>query len=134
MGTPPLLKIETSSLRGEANREAGGITCSLQGTADLTSTEELTALVSALHDAAIEAGVDRVTMDLRAVEFMSSSCFQCLVDWVLMAQRAAERDRYAIRLLHDPEVLWQRRGTRSLAGFSEGLVDLVPPLVEAPAR
>ena len=119
--------IATPALRASAVREAAVVTLRLEGTADLRVKESLDAILAAVHAAALGATTANVDVDLRQLEFMNSSCFKAFVTWIGRIQELDTKQRYHVRFLSDPAMLWQRRSLHALACFATDLIQIVTP-------
>jgi hypothetical protein len=124
MNTKALPKQEGTDFKAEAVRRDSGITAFLVGTADVRVVKEMDQFVAELHEAALAEGLSKLDIDLRHLEFMSSSCFKSLVSWLARMQDLGKEQRYEIHFLCDPKLMWQRRGLRALTCFVEGLVSV----------
>lgn len=114
---PPIREAEfvaSATLRGEC------IWTKLSGSADGRVTELLSRLFLDVHIEATRIGIARVTLDLTELEFMNAPCFRSLVTWISMVLEA-ERP-YAITLLSDPAMLWQKRSLQTLSCFAADLI------------
>lgn len=60
----------------------------------------------ALHDDLLRAGVQTVTLDFTAVDYMNSSAIKCFMAWFLRAERMKE-GAYSIDVSYDPKRTWQ---------------------------
>lgn len=117
-----LPKIETTELRASASIEHGAIVVRFSGTADTVAMPQVHSLLQRLHDEVLRAGAREVTIDLRALEFMNSSCFKAFVSWIGGVQELEEARQYKILFLSDPEKHWQRRSLGALSCFAVDLI------------
>lgn len=101
-----------------------GLLVHMEGSADLAVQQALAAFVPQVHAAALEHGVELVIADLRAVEFMNSSCIKELVTWLQMLLDLEPERRYRIRLRHGATHHWQSRSLRVLQTFASDLVEI----------
>jgi hypothetical protein len=124
MSTEPLLRRKAPDFNAEAVRGETVITACLVGTADLRAAEELEQFVAELHEATLSQGVNRLCVDLRQLEFMSSCCFKSLVSWLAKLEELPRERQYEVRFLCDPDMMWQRRGMRALTCFAADLVSV----------
>lgn len=110
----------------EANaRQAGdAIQLSLKGDASGDALEPLEKLLANLHRAAVDRRVTEAAIDIRELEFMSSSCFKTLVTWVTDIQGLDEGTQYSLRFVSNPRIGWQKRSLRSLHCFAVDLVKI----------
>ena len=68
-----------------------------------------------VHQEAQRRRAEEVTVDLRQLEFMNSSCLKCLLWWVSTVQEQPTEGKYRIVFLSSPSVYWQRRSLDALA-------------------
>jgi anti-anti-sigma factor len=94
----------------------------LTGNADTQATEPLNDLLSKLHDEVVRVGIKSVVVDMRALEFMNSSCLKAFVTWVSILQDSAASQQYKVTLRSNPELRWQRRSLNALARIATALV------------
>ena len=94
----------------------------LEGVADFRVKEMLWAWLLGIHREALRLRVPQVTVDLRALEFMNSSCFKCFVDWIGKVQDLPSADRYQILFDSNRDLHWQRRSLNALRCFAAEVV------------
>jgi len=114
---------QAAELRARLTREDGGLVAKLWGTADLRVTESVEAILTRVHQQALELGIPEVQMDLRELEFMNSSCFKSFVSWISEVSDLTA-GQYRIRFLSNPSILWQRRSLHALSCFAAELVTI----------
>ena len=102
-----------------------GANVRLSGNADSAIVAQLTKLITDLHDALVEAQRERVTVDIRTLEFMSASCFNVLVSWLGLIQDQPPGRRYQLTFAINDAIPWQRRSLRTLSCFATDLVEVV---------
>lgn len=95
----------------------------LSGTADLRVTASVEAILTRVHQKAMELGIPEVHVDLRDLEFMNSSCFKSFVSWISEVSDLTA-GQYRIRFLSNPSILWQRRSLHALSCFAAELVTI----------
>jgi hypothetical protein len=118
------LEIVDHELKASARLGDQGVTLALVGTADTRSMAALDALLRKLHEQARQSGVRSVVVDLRALEFMNSSCFKAFVTWVSSVQELDAASQYKIDFLSDVRRHWQRRSLGALACFAVDLITI----------
>jgi hypothetical protein len=96
----------------------------LTGTADMKAKKPLAAFLVALHKESTKRSVEEVTVDIRDLEFISSSCFKDFVTWLCTVQEGPAEERYKIIFLSNPDVHWQRRSLHSLTCFASDLASV----------
>jgi hypothetical protein len=114
---------QAAELRARLTREEAALVAKLSGTADLRVTDSVEAILSRVHQKALELGIAEVRMDLRELEFMNSSCFKSFVSWISEVSELAS-GQYRIRFLSNPSILWQRRSLHALSCFAAELVTI----------
>jgi len=82
-------------------------------------------LLQGLHEIAVAQAVSEVTIDVRELKFLNSSCFKELVSWLSKVQKLPPAERYAVRFLSDPKRHWWHRSSlTALSGFAQGLMTI----------
>jgi hypothetical protein len=114
---------QAAELRARLTREDSGLVAKLSGTADLRVTDSVEAILTRVHQQALELGIPEVQMDLRELEFMNSSCFKSFVSWISEVSDLTA-GQYRIRFLSNPRILWQRRSLHALSCFAAELVTI----------
>ena len=114
---------QAAELRARLTREDSGLVAKLSGTADLRVTDSVEAILTRVHQQALELGIPEVQMDLRELEFMNSSCFKSFVSWISEVSDLTA-GQYRIRFLSNPRILWQRRSLHALSCFAADLVTI----------
>ena len=107
-----------------ASTGEGRITVSLSGTADVTSRNQLDHFLREVHQEAQRRRSEEVTVDLRQLEFMNSSCLKCLVWWVSTVQEQPSDAKYRIVFVSSPSVYWQRRSLEALACLAGDIISV----------
>jgi hypothetical protein len=114
---------QAAELRARLTREEAALVAKLSGTADLRVTDSVEAILSSVHQKAMELRIPEVRMDLRELEFMNSSCFKSFVSWISEVSDLTA-GQYRIRFLSNPRILWQRRSLHALSCFAAELVTI----------
>jgi hypothetical protein len=109
----------SNELRATARLDGTKLLVTLEGHADLRTKAMLDGVLGRVHDVAVERKAPEVRLDLRAVEFMNSSCIKSLVSWIGDAQDAAPEGAYAITLMGSSAVHWQTRSLEALSGLAD---------------
>ncbi|HSN99488.1 MAG TPA: hypothetical protein VLS89_14430 [Candidatus Nanopelagicales bacterium] len=122
MSAIELPPVEPTDLRVAAEHEGDALTIRLEGTADMRVSEALDRVLTRVHEEAQRLAVARVRVDLRALDFMNSSCLKSFVTWISNARDLATPRRYAIHFISRPEILWQRRSLNALRCFAVDLI------------
>jgi hypothetical protein len=100
------------------------IMVSLSGTADVTIRNQLDHFLREVHQEAQRRRAVQVTVDLRQLEFMNSSCLKCLVWWVSTVQEQPSDGKYRIIFVSSPSVYWQRRSLDALACLGGDIISI----------
>ena len=114
---------QAAELRARLTLEEGALIAKLSGTADLRVTDSVEAILTRVHQKALELSISEVRMDLRELEFMNSSCFKSFVSWISEVSDLTA-GQYRIRFLSNPRILWQRRSLHALSCFAAELVTI----------
>lgn len=97
-------------------------TLRLVGNADSAICDPLAALLTGLHARLRAAGTRDVVVDIRALEFMTASCFNTLVAWLALITELPADERYRVQFESNIAIPWQRRSLQTLACFATDLV------------
>jgi len=100
------------------------IAVSLSGTADVTIRNHLDHFLREVHQEAQRSRAEEVTVDVRQLEFMNSSCLKCLVWWVSTVQEQPAEGKYKIIFVSSPSVYWQRRSLDALACLADDIISI----------
>ncbi len=107
--------------------EEGKTTAVLSGCADIPVKAPLDRFLRQVHDDACRRGLQEVAADLRALEFMDSSCLKTLVWWVLTVNESS-CPLYRIVFVSNPQHMWQSRSLNALAALvGEDAITVVAP-------
>jgi len=107
--------------------EVASVTVRLRGWADCPEVAEaLNALWMQVHTHALDLKAGHVLVDMRELEFISSSGYRTMVVWLSHLAEAKEGERYGIHFRVDSARDWQRRGPAALSFFARGLVTMEP--------
>jgi hypothetical protein len=100
------------------------IEVSLTGTADLTVKTQLDRFLREVHTEAQRCLAEEVTVDVRQLEFMNSSCLKCFVWWISTVQEQPGEGKYRIVFVSSPSVYWQRRSLNALACLANEIISI----------
>jgi len=114
--------MKENDFSAEANASERRIQVTLSGTADLTVRSQLDRFLRDVHGEAQRSRAEEVTVDVRALEFMNSSCLKCFVWWISTVQEQTTEGRYRIVFVSSPTVYWQRRSLNALACLANELI------------
>jgi hypothetical protein len=124
MKTLDLAPIKDSGLELDASYREDRIVMQISGNADMGSVDRLDSYLTLLHAEAARLAITRADVDLRGLEFMSSSCFKSFITWLGRVQQMPEPGRYGIHFISNPTMHWQRRSLRALQSFDTALVTI----------
>ncbi|AKT36894.1 STAS domain-containing protein [Chondromyces crocatus] len=124
MSALELPALEVPDLSVEATCHGEVVELRLSGTADMRVSEALERVLSRVHEEAQRSEVKQVRVDLRALEFMNSSCLKSFVTWIGNARDVSEKHRYSIHFISRSEILWQRRSLHALRCFAVDLISV----------
>ena len=107
-----------------ANRDGEELLLRTSGTADARVEPELAALLDRVHVRVLGDGIRRVIVDLRELEFMTSSWFKGFVTWIVRVRRLPEPEQYHIRFRPSAQHHWQKRSLHAISYFGGELVTI----------
>jgi hypothetical protein len=122
MGTLNVEGVTEQDFTAAAQLEEGGVSAVLAGNADLRSRQSLGGFLTSLHSAVERLGVGEVTVDLRQLRFMNSSCFKNFITWITTLQEMSPERQYRVCFISDPTMHWQKRSLHTLSCFGQGLI------------
>lgn len=108
----------------EASVRGRHMDVALSGTADLMVKGHLDRFLRTLHAEAQRRALTEVSVDVRRLEFMNSSCLKSFVWWISTVQEQPAEDRYLIVFLSSPTVYWQRRSLNALACLAGDIISV----------
>lgn len=114
--------IRESEFSADASIKDRSILVALSGNADLNVKFQLDKFLASVHTEAERVGVEEVTVDVRKLEFMNSSCLKCLVGWISQIQDEPPSRQYRVAFLSSPSMYWQRRSLHALSCLASDLV------------
>jgi hypothetical protein len=116
--------LKENDFTADASTSERRIQVSLTGTADLTVRTQLDRFLRAVHTEAQRCLAEEVTVDVRQLEFMNSSCLKCLVWWISTVQEQPGESKYRIIFVSSPSVYWQRRSLNALACLAHDIITI----------
>jgi hypothetical protein len=119
-----LAQIAREDFAASAELAESNIRVSFSGNADHVVLGDLEDFVPKVHAEARRARVSEVCVDMANLEFMNSSCFRTLVNWVGWIRRLPPEDQYFLRFAAAPSRHWQRPSLQALACFATHIVRL----------
>jgi len=116
--------LKENDFTADASTSERRIQVSLTGTADLTVRGQLDRFLRAVHAEAQRCVAEEVTVDVRQLEFMNSSCLKCLGWWISTVQEQPGEGKYRIVFVSSPSVYWQRRSLNALACLANDIITI----------
>ena len=114
--------IRELDFQAEAGLRDKGMGVNLTGNADLNVKFALDKFLAAVHEQAQIRKVDEVSVDVRKLEFMNSSCLKCFVTWISRIQDGAPGTQYKVCFVSSPSMYWQKRSLHALSCLASDLV------------
>ena len=119
-----IVEVSEDGFSAAAEVVGGVLTASVSGNADLMVRMALEEFLRALHAEARHRRLAGVTVDLRTLAFMNSSCLKALVSWVTQIQDLPRDERYRITFLSSPALRWQRHSLARLCLLGDDLIQV----------
>jgi hypothetical protein len=116
--------VQESDFNAEASVQGRHMDVALSGTADFMVKGHLDRFLRSLHAEAQRRALTEVSVDVRRLEFMNSSCLASFVWWISTLQEQPTEDRYRIVFLSSPTVYWQRRSLSALATLADDIISV----------
>lgn len=115
-------ELKTNGLVSDTELGKSSITVKLVGSAETTAMAELDAFLRRLHRTVMDGKLLGVVVDVRALDFMNSSCFKTFVSWIGVVQELPPEQQYKVRFIADDKKHWQSRSLGALACFAVDLI------------
>ncbi len=96
-----------------------------EGRAEASAQAVLGPFLKQVEAVLVADGVKTIDVDIRKLNFMSSSCFKDFIIWLSNLEARAPAQRYRMRFLSNPKIRWQKGSLSSLSCFALDLVDIV---------
>ena len=119
-----LAALTLESFSSRVRQDGDALMVDLIGNADLRAKKELGTMLTALHREALDKGIREVVIDVRALEFMNSSCFKAFVTWLTDIMELPAAQQYHVRFRSNPDTLWQRRSLHALRSYALMIVNI----------
>lgn len=116
--------LRANDFAAQATASNRRIQVSLAGTADLTVKSQLDHFLREVHSEAQRCLAEEVTVDVRQLEFMNSSCLKSFVWWISTVQEQPGEAKYRIVFVSSPSVYWQRRSLNALACLANEIISI----------
>ena len=114
---------EESSLQIQIAEVSGRIELSLSGAAE-GPMQKLAAALTGVHERALAAKLREVIVDLRALEFATSSSLKAFVTWLQSIHELGPETQYRVIVRSSAEHTWQARSLRALKAFAGELMTI----------
>jgi hypothetical protein len=116
--------VRGNDFSAEASITGRRMDVALCGTADVMVKRYLDRFLRTLHAEAQRRALTEISVDLRRLEFMNSSCLDSFAWWISTLEEQAAEDRYRIVFLSSPTVYWQRRSLDTLAHLAGDIISV----------
>jgi hypothetical protein len=116
--------MQESDFAAQASSSNRRVQVRLTGTADLNVKSQLDRFLHDVHSQAQRCVAEEVTVDVRELEFMNSSCLKSFVWWISTVQEQAGDGKYRIVFVSSPSVYWQRRSLSALACLANEIISI----------
>lgn len=114
--------VDIADLQASADYDGSIITAHIVGNGDASNHDAFHRFMVELHDDALRLHVESVTIDMRDLFFMSSSCLKAFVTWLGKIEEL--ESPYRVRLVGSVHRHWQARSLPALQAFSIDIVTL----------
>ena len=118
----PALSIDTPEFRATTAIDGARMIVAMHGDGTVAVVPALYELFVGVHERCREKAIAEVCVDLKGVEFLNSSCFNVLVNWIRSIRLLDQGCQYHIRFIPDEKSHWQKTSLRVLATFGKSLV------------
>jgi hypothetical protein len=108
----------------EASVSDGVLVAKVTGNADLNVRLALERFLAAIHAEARRQRLQNVSLDVRNLAFMNSSCLKSLVVWVTQIQDLPADQRYHITVVSSPTLYWQKRSLFAISSLASDIVTI----------
>jgi len=96
----------------------------LVGAAEGRGADELGKALASAHEQAVAAAVREVVVDLRDLEFATSSALKAFVTWLQGVHELAAEARYRVVFQSTPRHPWQGRSLHALKAFAGDVMEI----------
>lgn len=119
-----LVSVTGADFSGRAEHQDAAIRAWLTGNADHLAIDAVEKLLAGVHAEAERLRVTEAVVDLRQLEFMSSSCFKVFVNWISNIVELECERRYKVQFVSNPKLHWQKRSLHSLRCFASDVISI----------
>jgi len=121
----PIEDISGQAFHTTTSVDAGAVQVVLRGNADIAALPGLEKYLKKLHQEIGRLRYPLVTVDIRELYFMNSSCLKTLVTWITTVGDAGKAERYRIKFVSNANLHWQRRSLGALKNLGNDTVEVV---------
>jgi hypothetical protein len=119
-----ITNIDTPELITRTAVEGSSARVTMSGSAESSAKVVVADFLQCLHESVTLARITEVVLDVRALSFMTASCFKAFVGWIERLESLAVEARYRIRFVYDEQTTWQSKTLGALATLGAGIVCL----------
>jgi hypothetical protein len=112
------IQVSVEGFRAQLASETDAMRVELIGNAESDTKPYLDQFFEAVHLRALSDKCRSIAVDLKSLQFMSSSCFKSFVTWLALVQGLAPEARYQIDFTYNPKIRWQRASLSALSCFA----------------
>ena len=116
--------VRGNDFSAEASVSGRHMDVALSGTAGFMVKGYLDRFLRTLHAEAQRRALTEVSVDMRRLEFMNSSCLNSFAWWISTVQEQPAEDRYRIVFLSSPRVYWLSRSLSALASLAGDIISV----------
>jgi len=116
--------VSGEGLTTEAVLDGAVLTVRLRGVADQGTAAAMAVATGAMNGEAVRLDVKTVVVDLRGLEFMSSSCVKSFVTWLAALQEKGSSAEYVVKFVLDQDYPWQHRTVDALRRLAPDIVSV----------
>ena len=118
------MRSSADPLTTTTSQEGATVTLTCSGAAETTAFGQLRTVLADVHDDVLRTSSRNVIVDVRELEFASSSCLKEFVTWLMRVVELEDSQRYQIRFRSNSHHSWQRRSLGAIAVFAGSVVQI----------
>ncbi len=96
----------------------------MTGDADIAAQAVVGPYLRRLHTELRQSRARLVSVDLRELQFINSSCIKAFVTWIAEIVKLACDEQYRVVFHSNPAFRWQQRTLKTLQAFAPTIVDI----------
>ena len=120
--------LDSEGVVGTVGMEGDSCLVVVKGTADFQARPEFAVWIRSLHDEVLHLGLERVIVDIRELEFMSSMCVNVFVGWLVTILELPPSQHYEVHFRWEKGRFWQRKSIGALRRLAMMIVSADPEL------